>query len=184
MIKLNCDGAFSSNNNAAGLGGAFRNSKRDWIVGFHKTSQPISPTHVKLLALLEGLKIAKEMNFLNLKIETDCTDVIKLIYEDNSNFSNIVFECRWLMHQLKLPHLKHNFREGNEVAYLLAKQAIRNPSSSKYLYHACPLFFVEQEVIKNKYGVCNSVRSISTNVCNYLATMGNSNALKISTMPM
>uniref|UniRef100_A0A1U7XX33 Uncharacterized protein LOC104238416 n=1 Tax=Nicotiana sylvestris TaxID=4096 RepID=A0A1U7XX33_NICSY len=117
------------NNNAAGLGGAFRNSNRDWIMGFHKASQAISPTHAELMALLEGLKVAKEMNFLNVEIETDCTDVIKLIYEDSYKFSNIVSECRWLMHQLKLQHL-HNFREGNEVAHMLAKDAIKSPPST------------------------------------------------------
>nr|XP_016513463.1 PREDICTED: uncharacterized protein LOC107830431 [Nicotiana tabacum] len=184
MIKLNCDGAFSSNNNAAGLGGAFRNNNGDWIMGFHKASQIISPTHAELMALLEGLKIAKEMNFLNLEIETDCTNVIKLIYEDSYNFSNIVSEYRWLMHQLKLPHLKHNFREGNEVAHMLAKEAIKNPPSTKCFFHPCPSFFVEQEVIKNKHGIGDSFKNISTSVCKYLATMGNSNALKTSTMSM
>nr|XP_016459580.1 PREDICTED: uncharacterized protein LOC107783123 [Nicotiana tabacum] len=168
----------------AGLGGAFRNSKEDWLVGYHKSCQAFSPIHAELLALLEGLKIAKDMNFLNMEIETDCTEVIKLIYEDNTNYSNIVSECRWLMHQLKIPQLKHNFREGNMAAHLLAKQAAKNLLSSKCLYHVCPPFFVEQEVIKNKHGVCNSVRSISKNVCNYLTTMDNNSALKTSTMPM
>ncbi|XP_075104148.1 uncharacterized protein LOC142178469 [Nicotiana tabacum] len=130
MIKLNCDGIFSSNNSAAGLGGAFRNSNGDWIMGFHNAIQAFSPTHAELMALLEGLKIAKEMNFINLEIETDCMDIIKLMYEDSNNFSDIIFECRWLMHQLKLPILKHNFREGNEVAHLMAKEAIKYPSST------------------------------------------------------
>nr|XP_016466606.1 PREDICTED: uncharacterized protein LOC107789334 [Nicotiana tabacum] len=132
MIKLNCDGAFSSNINATGFGGTFRNSNGDWIVGFHKASQAISPTHAELMALLEGLKIAKEMNFQNMELETDCTEVIKLIYEDNYYFSNIVSECRWLMHQLKLPQLKHNFREGNKVAHRLAKEAIKSSSSTVF----------------------------------------------------
>ncbi|XP_019261946.1 PREDICTED: uncharacterized protein LOC109239805 [Nicotiana attenuata] len=156
MIKLNCDGAFSSSDNAVGLGGAFQNSNGDWIVGFHKASQAISPTHAELTALLEGLKIAKEMNFLNLEIETD-------------------FEA---------PTPEAYFTEGNEVAHMLAKQAIKSPPSTKCFFHACLPFFVEQEVIKNKHGVFNSVKNISTSVCNYLATMGNSNALKTLTMPM
>ncbi|XP_019236284.1 PREDICTED: uncharacterized protein LOC109216573 [Nicotiana attenuata] len=148
-IKLNIDGAFSSNNKVAGLGGTFKNSNGDWIVGFHKVSHAISPTHAELMALQEGLKVAKEMNFQNMEIETYCTEVVKLIYEDSYNFSNIVNECRWLMHQLKPPPpplLKHNFREGNAVAHVLAKEAIKNPSSTKCFYHARPPFFVEQEV--------------------------------------
>ncbi|XP_075111623.1 uncharacterized protein LOC142181882 [Nicotiana tabacum] len=37
VIKLNYDGAFSSKSKRAGLGGAFRNSKGDWIM----TNAPI-----------------------------------------------------------------------------------------------------------------------------------------------
>ncbi|XP_070025894.1 uncharacterized protein [Nicotiana sylvestris] len=79
MIKLNCDGAFSSYTNAAGLGGTFCNINRDWIMGFHKEIQAISPTYAELMAVLEGLKITKELNFINLEIETDITDIIKLM---------------------------------------------------------------------------------------------------------
>ncbi|XP_075100579.1 uncharacterized protein LOC142176528 [Nicotiana tabacum] len=90
MIKLNRDGAFSSNNNATGLGGTFRNSNGDWIIGFHKAIQALSATHAKLMALPEALKIEKESNFINLEIETDSMAIIKLMYEDCNNFSNIV----------------------------------------------------------------------------------------------
>ncbi|XP_070028689.1 uncharacterized protein [Nicotiana sylvestris] len=184
VIKLNCDGTFSSKCRRARLGGAFRNNKGDWIVGYHKLCQAISPIHAELLALLEGLKIATDMNFIMMEVETDCTKVIKLTYENNSNSSDIVCECRWLMHQLKIPVLKHNFREGNMVAHLLAKQATKNVSTSKYFYHACLPRFVEHEVTKDKNRVCNGIRSMSNNVCNYLATMGNTSALKTSAMPM
>lgn len=83
---------------AASLGGIFKNSSGDWIVGFHKAGHATSPTQAELMALQEGLKIAREMNFHKIKIETDSTDIIKLIYEDNGYLSNIVHECRLLKH--------------------------------------------------------------------------------------
>nr|XP_009801247.1 PREDICTED: uncharacterized protein LOC104247012 [Nicotiana sylvestris] len=162
MIKLNCDCAFSTNNNAAGIGGTFRNSNGDWIMNFHKAIKAFSPTHAELMALLERLKIAKEFNFINMEIETDSTDIIKFMHDDCNNFYNIVSECRWLMYQLKLPILKHNFTEGNEVAHLMAKEAIKLPSSIKCFYHARPPYFVEQEVLRNTHEICNSVKNIST----------------------
>ncbi|XP_070029924.1 uncharacterized protein LOC142161974 [Nicotiana tabacum] len=141
VIKLNCDGAFSSTNNATGIGGLFRNSNGDWIIGYHKAIHASSSIHAELLALLEGLRIAMEFNDTNMEIETDSTDVIKLMHEDCTNFHNIIFECRWLMHQLRLPILKHNFTEGNEVAHRLAKEAMKHPPSNKCVYHARPPFF-------------------------------------------
>ncbi|XP_075080249.1 uncharacterized protein LOC142165776 [Nicotiana tabacum] len=177
-IKLNCDGAFSSTNNVAGIGGLFRNSNDDWIMGYHKAIRASSPIHAESLALLEGLRIAVDFKHTNMEIKTDSTDVIKLMHEDCTNFHNIIFECRWLMHQLKLPILRHNFREGNEVAHRPAKEAMKHAPSNKCVYHTCPPFFAKEEVQKNKHESCNSIRTISTDVCNFLANMGNSNALK------
>ncbi|XP_019257813.1 PREDICTED: uncharacterized protein LOC109236036 [Nicotiana attenuata] len=81
-IKLNCDGAFSSTNNAVGIGGTFRNSNGDWILGYQKRTHAASPIHVELLALLEGLIIALDFKETNMEIETDSTDVITLLHED------------------------------------------------------------------------------------------------------
>ncbi|XP_019235374.1 PREDICTED: uncharacterized protein LOC109215717 [Nicotiana attenuata] len=177
-IKLNCDGALSSTNNAAGIGGLFRNSNGDWILGYQKATHAASPIHAELLALLEGLNIAVDFKDTNMEIETDSTDAIKLLHEDCTNFQNVILECRWLVHQLKLPLLRHNFREGNEVAHRLGKEALKKPPSDKFVYHARPPFFVQEDIRKDKHESCNSLRTISTDVCNFLATMGNSNALK------
>ncbi|XP_019231586.1 PREDICTED: uncharacterized protein LOC109212401 [Nicotiana attenuata] len=147
-IKLNCDGAFSSTNNAAGIGGLFRNSNGDWILGHQKATHAASPVHAELPALLEGLKIAVNFKDTNMEIETDSTDVIKLLHEECTNFQNIILECRWLMHQLKLPLLRHNFREGNEVAHRLAKEALKKPPSDKCIYHACPPFLCKKKFKK------------------------------------
>ncbi|XP_019229975.1 PREDICTED: uncharacterized protein LOC109210947 [Nicotiana attenuata] len=176
-IKLNCDGAFSSTSNAAGMGGCFRNSNGDWILGYQKRTHAASPIHAELLALLEGLRIALDFRDTNLEIETDSTNVIKLLHEEGTNFQNVILECRWLMHRLKLPILRHNFREGNEVAHRLAKEALRKDPSDKCFYLARPPLFVQEEIQKDKQDSCNSLRTMSTNVCNFLATLGNSNAL-------
>ncbi|XP_075099211.1 uncharacterized protein LOC142176053 [Nicotiana tabacum] len=170
-VKLNIDGAYSQNTMTTGLGGVFRNNNGNWIIGFHKLGHATSSTHAELMALHEGLRIAREMNFLKMKIETDPTEIIKLLYEDNQYLSNIILECRLLMHQLKLPTLRHNLREGNEVAHLLAKEVVKNFSPTKYFYHACPPFFVEPELNKNKRGICNSAKFLPITICNCPATL-------------
>ncbi|XP_019235877.1 PREDICTED: uncharacterized protein LOC109216198 [Nicotiana attenuata] len=177
-IKLNCDGAFFSTKHAAGIGGSFRNRNGDWILGYQKMTHAASPLHAELFALLEGLKIALDFKDTNMEIETDSTDVVKLLYEEGTNFQNVILECRWLMHRLKLPVLKHSFREGNEVAHRLAKEALKKPPSDKCFCLARPPLFVQKELQKDKQDSCNTLRTISTSVCNFLATLGNSNALK------
>ncbi|XP_075074451.1 uncharacterized protein LOC142162049 [Nicotiana tabacum] len=104
VIKLNGDGVFCNKSSRAGLGGAFRNNKGDWIIGYHKSCQASSPIHAEIQVILEGLKIARDVNFTMLEIETDSTDVIKLIYENNSSYSNIVCECRWLNAPIEDPN--------------------------------------------------------------------------------
>lgn len=47
--KLNVDGAFKNNIN--GLGGVIRNSKGDWILGFHEKKHALTCTHTNILAL-------------------------------------------------------------------------------------------------------------------------------------
>lgn len=130
------------------------------------------------MALLEGLKNALDFRDTNMEIETDSTDVIKLLHEEGTNFQNVILECRWLMHQLKLPVLRHNFREENEATHRLAKEAFKKPVSDKCFHLGRPPPFVQEEIPKNKQDSCNSLRTISTNVCNFLAILGNSNALK------
>nr|XP_009601887.2 uncharacterized protein LOC104097078 [Nicotiana tomentosiformis] len=163
---------------AAGLSGIFRNSNGDWIVGFHKSFHATSAIQAELMALQEGLKIARDMNFVDMKIETDSTEIIKLLYEDNQYLSNTIIEYRLLMHRLKLPTLKYNFREGNEVAHLLAKEVVKDFSPIKYFYYARPPLFVELELIRNKHGIYNSTKYLPTTVCNSIATLGNNNVLK------
>lgn len=95
----------------------------------------------ELLALQEGLKIAKDMNFPKIEIETDSTEIINLLYKNNQILSNTIFKCRLLMHQLKLPTLRHNFREGNEAAHLLSMEVVKDFIPTKYFYHGCPPIF-------------------------------------------
>nr|XP_018630872.1 uncharacterized protein LOC108947408 [Nicotiana tomentosiformis] len=162
----------------AGLGGVFRNSNGDWILDFHKSCHAASVMQAELMALQEGLKLAKEMNFPKMKIETDSTKIIKLIYDDNQYLSNTILDRRLLMQQPKLSALRHNFRERNEVAHLLAKEVVKHFIPTKYFYHARPPPFVDLELNRNKQEISKSIKYLPTFVCNSLATLDNSNVLR------
>ncbi|XP_070014523.1 uncharacterized protein [Nicotiana sylvestris] len=164
IIKLNIDGAFSKSTLEAGLGGVFRNKNGDWIFGYCRSTYASSVMHCELMALHEGLKIARQLDLPNIEIETGSTDAISLLNENNPNFYNLIFECRLLMHQLKHPILRHNFKEGNVIAHLLAKEAVKNFKVSKCVHHARPPCFAEPQLLKNKYGYSIRSKLVATTV--------------------
>nr|XP_009790931.1 PREDICTED: uncharacterized protein LOC104238303 [Nicotiana sylvestris] len=69
-----------------------------------------------------------------------------------------------LMHQLKHPILRHNFKEGNVIAHLLAKEAVKNFKVSKCVHHARPPCFAEPQLLKNKYGYSIRSKLVATTV--------------------
>ncbi|XP_009762833.1 uncharacterized protein [Nicotiana sylvestris] len=89
-IKLNIDEAFSKYTLEAGLGGVFRNNNGDWIVSYCKSTYDSSVKYCELMALHEGLKIAQELGFSKNEIETDSTDAISLLNDNNPNISNLI----------------------------------------------------------------------------------------------
>lgn len=88
--KLNCDGAYDSNNKIGGMGGFIRNSYGQWVLGFQKITNVISNTQSELLALETGLKIAVQFNLQPLEIETDSTEVIKLLQTEHLIYNYII----------------------------------------------------------------------------------------------
>lgn len=58
-----------------------------------------------------------------LEMEPDSTEVIKYIDQTNTTYADIIHECRLLLLQLKIPGIRKNCQEGNEVAHVLAKEA-------------------------------------------------------------
>ncbi|OIT29317.1 putative ribonuclease h protein, partial [Nicotiana attenuata] len=120
--KLNIDGAFNRNDASGCLEGVFRN-QGNWTLGFTMKIISRAPIHAELMALYQGLRIAKEKKLYPLEIETDATQVIKYIKEGCITYDSIIYSCRLLLSQMGTVVMRHNFRQGNEVAHLLAKHA-------------------------------------------------------------
>ncbi|XP_070014787.1 uncharacterized protein [Nicotiana sylvestris] len=177
-IKLNIDGAFLKEKLHAGIRGVFRNSSGNWIMGFTKSCYTSRSMQTELLALEQGLKLAVKMPFATIEIESDSTDIIKMLIDENDSSNACLLKCRSLMRQLKSPVIKHNFREENAVADCLAKEAVKNFKSDKCYHLACPPLFVEAILEKDMQGLCFGIKQLSTSVCNSLVTLNNSNVLR------
>lgn len=62
--------------------------------GILQTYLKYLPSQAELIAILEGLKIAKENHLWPLIIELDVLEVTKLFISDTNIHSNIIAECR------------------------------------------------------------------------------------------
>ncbi|KAK4360202.1 hypothetical protein RND71_019154 [Anisodus tanguticus] len=82
------------------------------------------------------------------------------------------------MLQLKAPVIRHYFRQGNKMAHLLAKEALKQSTINKVKYLVRPPHLVKEKLEVDCRGGTLFVKTINVNTCNMLATYGNLNVLK------
>ncbi|KAF3620202.1 hypothetical protein FXO37_33363 [Capsicum annuum] len=101
---LNTD-ATSSNLNIGGLGGVFRNSQGEWVMGYtaHTTFQDIA-LH-ELQALFVGLQLAVSHDLKPMEINVDAEQLSTLLNNATmtTNVSTLLSDCRFLLQQLGSP---------------------------------------------------------------------------------
>ncbi|KAK4420100.1 hypothetical protein Salat_2422900, partial [Sesamum alatum] len=99
--KLNVDGAARGNPGNAGIGGVLRDFKGDFIAGFMNYIGFNTNNESKLLALWNGLKMAKELQITNIILETD--SILTLNYFDRdrgpltTKLVNLAQDCRLML---------------------------------------------------------------------------------------
>src|SRR4051812_10993501 len=79
FVNLNIDGASKSNHGEAGIGGLFRDSNGQFILGFASYLGNASSMLTESKALLLGLYFAKELGTSNLWIESDSEILVKYL---------------------------------------------------------------------------------------------------------
>nr|XP_016497066.1 PREDICTED: uncharacterized protein LOC107815928 [Nicotiana tabacum] len=125
----------------AGLGGVFRSSNGTWVAGFQNNTHAANALQAETLAIQEGLKLAMDLNLFPLQIESYATEAVKLLLSE-SNVSNPIFlYYRSFILQGREMLIRHNFRQGNATAHLLAKEAMKLPILDKAYRLASPPFF-------------------------------------------
>ncbi|XP_070029239.1 uncharacterized protein LOC142170311 [Nicotiana tabacum] len=125
------------------IGGIFRDSNRNWILGFNMGFAYATNIQMEAISLLQGLKLAIQKKLTPLVIETDCQELINLINNDNCLYQNIIDDCRFLLSEAGTPPLKHAFREANGVVNTLAKNGCSLDSfANLILYYYPPVFAI------------------------------------------
>lgn len=97
-FKLNSDGSHTRETRQGGLGGVFRDHNGNWILGYPGSIKVMSPIQAKLLALIQGLKLAVQHKLTPLEINIDSEVVISYLHKLGPKYLNFVFDYRALLY--------------------------------------------------------------------------------------
>lgn len=128
-IKLNFDGAERNLENAGG-GGVSRHPDGSWFLGYSVKFFASSLVAAELMALKEGLALAKIYKIECLIIETDALEVKSMLIniEDHlhSVLANLIKDIGFFLSDNACFSIKHAGRSANVVAHLLAKSGAQS----------------------------------------------------------
>ncbi|GMN43800.1 hypothetical protein TIFTF001_012998 [Ficus carica] len=123
-LKLNIDASVFPSSNHIGIGAAIRDDKGSFLGALAISVEgSFSPFVAECLALREGLRFAKEIECVDIVVETDAINVISAI-KDNRELSTegpILEDVKQLFAQVRSIGIHHICRSANHVAHLLAR---------------------------------------------------------------
>lgn len=130
-LKCNIDGASCGNPGNASCGGIFRNHNADFVYGF---AEPLGITNAyvaELCGFMRAIEIAFQKQWNHLWIESDSSTVVsafnrpecQIVWSLRTRWKNALF----MASQMNVI-VTHIYREGNQVADLLANHGLSLPS--------------------------------------------------------
>jgi ribonuclease HI len=170
-LKCNIDGAAVGCPGSASCGGVFRNHSADFILGFAEPLGLTTSYFAELCGAMRAIEIAFQNNWHNIWIKTDSTLVASAFQSPNRTVP-WVLRNRWknVLHMVDSMNciVTHIFREGNQVADLIANHGL-NLASIVY-WQVASLFirdcFDKKQVILD-YVQSNEVLVWSPPFCKY-----------------
>jgi len=133
-VKLNVDGALTVAHSIAGCGGVIRDHSGSWIVGFKRVLGSCTVIEAEQWAVYKGLKLAWDLGFKKIILESDAKNVVNMLMCSNFNrCSLLVSQIQKMMTldwELKIQHIS---REQNHLADALAKEGLTNTA----VIHSC-----------------------------------------------
>ncbi|XP_021846178.1 uncharacterized protein [Spinacia oleracea] len=114
----------------AGGGGVLRRENRDWYLGFSSKFNPKTPLAAEILAMREGLAMAKTFKVTKLEVETDAESLIFMLDTSGVNpyphheLAVVISDVRNQINENWVLVFKHIARHKNMVAHHLTGMAM------------------------------------------------------------
>jgi ribonuclease HI len=130
-LKCNIDGASCGNPGIAACGGIFRDHNANFVYGFAEPLGTCSAYVAEMCGFMRAIEIAFHKQWNHLWIESDSSTVVsafinpdhQVAWSLRTRWHNALFMAR-NMHVI----VTHIYREGNQVADLLANHGLNLPS--------------------------------------------------------
>lgn len=128
--KLNYDGCVKDGGRQTGYGGVVRDNNGDWKFGFSFNLGSCTIDEAEAWGILRGFKIAWDKGIRQVEVECDLLRVIKWMQalevgnKVQGPIKNIIESCKQLLKREQRVKFNHIYREQNQVAGLLAKNAL------------------------------------------------------------
>ncbi|XP_058103550.1 uncharacterized protein LOC131247128 [Magnolia sinica] len=135
-VKLNVDGSSRGNTGLSGSGGVCRNKKSEFLFAFAIGYGVGSNFMAKVRAVVDSLKLCKDLGYSNVEVESDSITVVNL-FSNTGKAHWFVCYCR---HQLDIlrsaiaTSIKHIPWQANAVADSLARWGSSN--QQYWLFHS------------------------------------------------
>lgn len=140
-VVLNVDGSAVTNPGRTGYGGLVRNKDGEFLVGFYGSAGISHIGHVEMLALLQGIRLCRDMGFSAVQCYSDSTNTIRMVKEGVPPTHQEANEVATIQQMLSLDWqvvLQHTLREGNQCADFLAKLGSSSNDPMVILHDAPP----------------------------------------------
>ncbi|CAL5413457.1 unnamed protein product [Camellia sinensis] len=127
-LKLNTDGCYRMAR-PGGFRGLLRDETGAWICGFYGKLENCTSLEAELWAVYKGLTIILQKGFHKVIIETDATEVVKLLEEGPGKhhlLRGLVADARIIFTGCQCT-VQHIYREGNLCADAMAKLGAEQP---------------------------------------------------------
>jgi ribonuclease HI len=151
--KCNIDGASNGNPGNASCGGIFRNNAADFIHAYAEPLGIASSFFAKICGAMRAIEVAFHHNWRNLWLETDSSLVVAA-FSNPATLISWRIRNRWrnILSMIKQMNfmVTHIYREGNQVADLLANHGLSLTSIT--YWHQPPLFLCNS-INNNKLGI-------------------------------
>jgi ribonuclease HI len=126
-VKINSDGSFDCSSNQGAGAAVIRNHEGIVLAATTKWYGPIHDALVaEALAAREGLKLARQLEFSDIILESDSSILVRILNEevpDRSLIAGIWHECRELCMSFNNVKVCYVPREGNFLADKCVKEA-------------------------------------------------------------
>ena len=122
-LKLNTDGSWNATLGKAARGGLISDDLCNWVVGFSRKMGSVNSFTAEVWALRDGLMLCHQMKLPAINVELDVKALVDALSNpsyNNSVISPIFDDCKLLLSQIPLVHIKHIYREANVCADRLA----------------------------------------------------------------